>query len=321
MRTDAAYPCIVSRPRIPSHLSRRQLRESEVTLRLYDPRQGEAAFRLERTAHLGAAFARPQRSNHFTVVFIEEGEGQFHADLQQVPFSAPCLLFFNPYQTLFSICEGSCAGTLLRFHANFFCIEAQHAAVGCNGVLFNQLSGQPRVGLDVDAAAEFRALLAQMEQEMSASDLAHAEALVSLLKLFLIKATRLKLEQQPQAAQPKGGHPEVLAGLSALIERSFRERHDPAFYAAALHMTPKNLGRIVKTHLGRTLTDLIRERLLKEAKWLLLHTDKPVKEIARAAGFGDEFYFSRLFKRATGFAPTEFRAYESAIRRAGNLSS
>ena len=76
----------------------------------------------------------------------------------------------------------------------------------------------------------------------------------------------------------------------------------------------------MKTHLGKTLTELIRERLVKQAKWELLHTLKPVKQVASELGFDDEFYFSRLFKRATGCAPTFFREFETIIRGGSNLS-
>ena len=87
-----------------------------------------------------------------------------------------------------------------------------------------------------------------------------------------------------------------------------------------LHIAPKSLARLVKMHLNKTLTELIRERVLRQAKWELLHTLKPVKQIASELGFADELYFSRFFKKATGRAPTAFRDFETEIRGGSNLS-
>ncbi|MHA3774952.1 helix-turn-helix domain-containing protein [Verrucomicrobiota bacterium sgz303538] len=291
-----------------------------VPLRLFDPRRGDAAFKME---HLGTIeqLSQPQRSNYFTVLWLRDGKGRFHADLSESPFAGPALLFLNPYQTYFFAAESSLRGVSLQFHANFFCIETHHAAVGCNGVLFNDIYGLPLVRVDGPLVSEFEHLLTQMELEFHATGLAHTEALVSYLKLFLIKATRLKLEQQQLGTETAASSkPLVLERLIQLIEEHYRTMHSPADYASALHMTPKALGKLVKTHLGKTLTELIRERLLKHAKWQLLHTRRSVKEIAWEVGFADELYFSRVFKRATGCSPTSFREFETAIRGGRNLS-
>ena len=112
----------------------------------------------------------------------------------------------------------------------------------------------------------------------------------------------------------------MLDRLIELIEAHYQKEHGPKYYAAALSITPKALGKLVKQHLGRSLTDMIRERIIRSAKWQLLHTLRPVKEIAWELGFGDELYFSRFFKRYTGCTPTGFREYETAIRGGRNLS-
>jgi AraC-like DNA-binding protein len=104
------------------------------------------------------------------------------------------------------------------------------------------------------------------------------------------------------------------------VEANYCRLHSPVDYAEKLHTTPKTLGRLVKTHFGKTLTELIRERILNHAKWELLHTLRPVKEIAREVGYDDELYFSRLFRKATGRSPTEFREFETEIRGGSNLS-
>lgn len=291
-----------------------------VPLQLFDPRRGDVAFKI---APLRAAeFQQAQRNNFFTVLWLAKGSGTFHVDLQSYAFQAPSLLFITSYQTFFLEPDSPLEGTTLQFHANFFCIETYHEEVGCNGVLFNDLYGRPGLQLEATRAAEFAALIAQMETELQTAGLAHSEILLSYLKVFLIKATRQKIEQQDCAvatsAAPRPSA--VLDRLTALIEENYAHAHSPAEYAARLHLSPKALAKIVKGQLGKTLTTLIRERVLKHAKWQLLHTRKPVKEIAAEVGFDDELYFSRLFKRGTGFSPSAFREFETAIRGGRNLS-
>ena len=145
--------------------------------------------------------------------------------------------------------------------------------------------------------------------------------LLAELKILLILATRLKAQEANICAS--GGrdprHP-VLGPLKQLIDDQYSRLHAPSDDAKLLHMTPKTLGRVVREQLGKSLTDLIRERILTHAKWQLLHTLKPVKEVAREVGFSDELYFSRMFKKATGYSPTFFREFETEIRGGSNLS-
>ncbi len=287
----------------------------------YDPRNGDPALRVQGLSW-NEGVVEPPRTNYFAVYWIAEGAGEFWADTAQRPFGPASLLFFVPYQYLRFALSRPVRGELVQFHANFLCVETFHAEVGCSGALFNDPYGAPLVALDQSASDEVAALLARLHREQADRDLAYNEAMLSYVKVLLIQATRWK-SPAPAACAPGGAdaqrHP-VLAPLSELIEAHYCALHAPSDYARLLHMTPKTLGRIVKEHLGKTLTDLIRDRVLTHAKWELLHTLRPVKEIAREVGFNDELYFSRLFKKATGVSPKFFREFETEIRGGSNLS-
>jgi AraC-like DNA-binding protein len=270
---------------------------------------------------LGRSPFEPARTNCFTVVWIESGGGRFWADAGRHEFGPQSLLFFVPYQHIRIEPRQRTRGTAIQFHANFLCVETFHAESGCSGVLFNDPYGSPMVSVVDDEAAAIAGLIDRMVREQRDQGQGYQDVLLASLKTLLVFATRCKTGSS--AVCPPGSTrllPPVLDHLKQLIEQHYCELHGPADYAALLHMTPKSLGRLVQEHLGKTLTDLIRDRILIHAKWQLLHTLKSVKEIATEVGFDDALYFSRFFKKATGHSPKFFREFETAIRGGSNLS-
>lgn len=296
-------------------MSKRKLTDA-----LYDPRTGGEAIRLEGLRTLEEPF-QPIRTNCFTIYLIESGSGHFWADAAQFPFGPRSLLFFVPYQRIRLEPDEPVQCEVIQFHANFLCVETFHAEVGCSGVLFNDPYGVPAVPLDDATLPEVVALVERIRREDTERQKAFHEVMLSYLKVLLVLATRLK-SSTPAVCDSAGmdlRNP-VLVELRDLIEQNYRKLHSPSDYAKLLHITPKTLGRTVRENLGTTPTELIRSRILTHAKWHLLHTLKPVKEIARELGFRDELYFSRLFKKATGYSPTFFREFETEIRGGSNLS-
>ncbi|MBS0209136.1 MAG: helix-turn-helix transcriptional regulator [Planctomycetes bacterium] len=295
------------------------MEKRNATHNLFDPRQGGQAIRTERLDPRRKSF-EPARTNYFSVYLIESGSGTVWADASQFSFGPNELLFFVPYQHLRFAAGAPICGELVQFHANFLCVETFHAEVGCSGVLFNDLYGTPVVKLKGPAKSAIKNLIDRIQQEDDKRELAYGEVMLAHLKVLLVLATRLKSPQAAACAPGPDLRQPILAELRELIEQNYRTLHSPADYAKRLHVTAKTLGRVVREQLGTTPTDLIRNRVLIHAKWQLLHTLKPVKEISRELGFSDELYFSRLFKKATGYSPTFFREFETEIRGGSNLS-
>jgi YesN/AraC family two-component response regulator len=143
---------------------------------------------------------------------------------------------------------------------------------------------------------------------MQNPELAQYELLVSYLKIFLITASRLKIQQQQDAgSMTEGDEPFILQKLKNAIEEHFKSKHAPSDYAEMLYITPKALGKITKKHFNKTLSSLINERIIIEAKRELYLTNKTVKEIAYELGYGDEYYFSRFFKVNADVSPQLYR--------------
>jgi AraC-like DNA-binding protein len=287
---------------------------------LYDPRNGDPAVSVEQVAWR-ARPEQPQRTNCFTVYWIDSGAGSIEVDLEAHPVKAGTLVFLSPYRRIRLMPTQPGKGAIVRFHANFLCVETFHAESGCSGVLFNDPFGSPLVSVPTPRRPEVRALIDRIVGELATPMLGGQEVVTASLKILLVQATRLKSApaHSPAVRVADHRHP-LLQRVNDLVEQHYRRLHRPAEYAALLHMTPKALARFAHAHFGRTITAVVRERILIDAKWDLLHTLKPVKQIAVELGFSDELYFSRFFKKATGRSPLAFREFETMIRGGSNLS-
>ena len=100
----------------------------------------------------------------------------------------------------------------------------------------------------------------------------------------------------------------LLRQFQLKVDECFRELHQVGDYSALLHLSAGYLSEVVKTQSGKPAIKHIHERLVLEARRLLVHTARSPKEIAFDIGFLEPSYFTRFFKRETGLTPADHRA-------------
>jgi len=278
------------------------------TLTLTDPQNGNLAFKVFAFEH-NDFFDHVQRNNYYSLIWIQQGQGILKADFAEYTFNADVLLAFSPYQPFMLQPNNGIKGIAIQFHPDFFCIHKHQEEVACNGILFNNIYEPPYVLLDDASKATLEMLIDRMKHEMQHLALAQYEILISYLKIFLITASRLKSAQNTEARDATAGakEPFILQSLKEAIEKNYKEKHTASDYASILNISAKALAKITKTHLNKTISSLISERIVIEAKRELYLTNKPVKQIAYELGYDDEYYFSRFFKTNTDISPQVYR--------------
>ncbi len=282
--------------------------EKQNNLTLINPQTGNLAFKLYSFDKYNP-FDHIQRLNYYSLIWVKSGNGTVRADFSEYDFKEDTLFSFSPYQPfMFNISE-EMSGVVINFHSDFFCILKHHKEVACHGVLFNNIYNPPFIHVDDDAKANFEMIIDQFKTELQKPALAQYELLISYLKIFLISASRLKTEQQSDAhkATAENEEPFILQNLKNYIETHYKTKHSARDYADMLSITPKALAKLTKAHFNKTLTDLISERIIIEAKRELYLTNKNVKEIAYELGYHDEYYFSRFFKKNADISPQFYR--------------
>ena len=80
-----------------------------------------------------------------------------------------------------------------------------------------------------------------------------------------------------------------------------------------LHYDPSWLSREIKRKTGKTYTQLVQEKRLAQAAFLLRNTDRNVSDIALAVGYENTSYFHRIFADAYGKSPRHYRVQERIL--------
>jgi AraC-like DNA-binding protein len=279
---------------------------SQAPLTLVDPLTKEMAL-LVSLFEDGELFRSLKKYNHFSMLLVSKGKGQVIRDQTAYEFNSDCLLCFSIYQPFMVQPDGALEGVLINFHPSFFCLFKHRNEVSCNGVLFNNLYDTPVVSLNPDETRCLSVIADQMTRELQNRQEPDPDVLLSYLKIFLINATRVKIQQRPNEVAEAGKLPSTLENLKNAIETHFKTLRTPGDYGELLHISPRALNKASKAHFNKTLTSLIAERLIIEAKRELYLTAKSVRQIAFELGYEDEFYFSRFFKKNVGVSPQLFR--------------
>ncbi|WP_406689506.1 AraC family transcriptional regulator [Saccharopolyspora sp. ID03-671] len=132
---------------------------------------------------------------------------------------------------------------------------------------------------------------------------AHNRSLRMLLEVLLLRLAHAG--SAPPPSIPAGG---PFERFRTAVERDFTRTHRVADYAADLGYSSRTLTRATLSATGRSAKTYLDDRIILEAKRLLVHTDRASADIARHLGFTTPGDFSKFFRKHDGRTPLAFRA-------------
>ncbi len=192
-------------------------------------------------------------------------------------------------------------GILIAFDKDLLIYEAKEFSLNVFQ-LFSRHGDFSTVFIDEETSKSLSVILTLIQDEHSQ----HSDNLLllrTLLKAFLLK---LMACSRQQFISP-GYNEKRIYHFLLLLENHYTTEKKVDFYAQKLSLSPKRLNQILKQKLGKTINQILQERILIEAKHLLFIGKESIKEISFGLGFQDSSYFSRFFKKMTALTPEEFR--------------
>lgn len=248
----------------------------------------------------------PHRINFYDIIWIQSGNPVYVVDFQRIEIEPGSLLFVNKNQVHFYESFNDCEGMVLLFTDNFFCKTTDDASFLSNTVLFNDLLHVPYIKIetgDETIPQQFAAI--QKELENTNDHLKHTilQNQVHNLLLYAERAYRKKGLVQINA----GPDLELVLVFRDLVNRHFHMERSVAFYASRMMITEKRLQKITAQVFGKSPKAYLHDRIILEAKRLLLHSQSNSKSIAFELGFDEPTNFIKYFRKHTRMTPGEFR--------------
>lgn len=269
-----------------------------------------AHFHFAQVQNLMATLPYPHRHNFFHIVWIERGTGQHIIDEVKYTVRPGALFFMRPGQVHDFDLSDDTEGYTISFSSEFFALQLQDKNMLTQIPVYDDEHPVQAVYTEGRAAQEIRRTLERIRDEYDEEGYRSQDVIRSYLFILLVRASRTAV---PTVGMEVGSRAQLLyRRFKALLDEKFATTQEPEDYAQLLRCTERALNAAARRCAGATTSQLIRDRVILEAKRLLAHSGAQVAQVATQLGFDDPAYFSRCFKKHTGRTPVEFR--QSIVR-------
>ncbi|MDP3681067.1 MAG: helix-turn-helix transcriptional regulator [Flavobacterium sp.] len=245
----------------------------------------------------------PHRHNSYVLVFFTKGSGTHEIDFDVFTIQPGSMFFLQPGQMHHWNLSDDVEGFVIFYSQEMYNLYFGQKTIGDYPFYFS-VDNKPEMIFDT---AESKAILPYFESlilETQTNLLLKQDKIMNLLDIIHIEIARKYSETHLHEAH---SYNVKIKTFELVLEHNFKKEKAPSFYASQLAITLKHLNRICNEMLQKTTTEVITDRIILEAKRMLMDKKFTVNEIATELGFDDYSYFTRLFKKHTRMTPTDFR--------------
>lgn len=136
-------------------------------------------------------------------------------------------------------------------------------------------------------------------------------ALKSTGYLYLLFSEMLEISMQNKEIISRNKSEDIVEKAMAFIELNYYNPINVDLLCKHVNYSRSYFSRLFKEEVGQSIPDYINNIRIQKAKMLLKNTELNVNGVAKSVGFDDQFYFSKLFKKLTGAAPTSYKVQEN----------
>ena len=273
--------------------------------------QGFKAFQIEDDGAETRTYSRKE----FYKICLTTGKSKIHYSDKTYEQEGTILFFGNPHIPYsWETISTTYTGYTILFSEEFF--KNAERSESLQQSSFFKIGGTPVLKITEEQRGFLNTIFHKMITEQESDYMFKDELIRNYISLIIHES--LKMEPSDNFEQNKNASTRLSSVFLELLERQFPiettsnplQIRTAQHYAQHLNVHVNYLNRAVKEVTGKSTTTHITERIITEAKALLLHTDWSVSEIGYALGFDYPTYFNNFFKKNTGTNPSAFRQSE-----------
>ena len=257
--------------------------------------------RVEELTNNDDAFLEPHRHEYWELVWCVDNHGSQSIDFVDYDNKVGRIFTIAPGQVHRSELVGENA-RLLVFTPGF--VKTNHRNTQLVDTVFAMHQSRPPYLDCSEEGNRYLLPIFNMLKEECAREESDWDLVESLMNSFL----RYILRFASQSSLKGEVRDSRVNKVVDLIEQHYTTHKHCDFYAQALSITNKRINEIVKAEKGKTVTQLIHDRIILEANRELIFSTKTIKTIAFELGFEDPAYFSRFYRGQMKESPAQFRA-------------
>jgi AraC family transcriptional regulator, transcriptional activator of pobA len=245
----------------------------------------------------------------YSLLFFKTGEGTITVNNNSYSVKPNTVSLISPCQIHSFEGADKMEGTLIFFHQDFYVEEFSFLRLLNLFSCTTKLTGEacnPCFYLTERDFNKISGIVDSIESEYDSFTPSNNSATIirSLLNILLLRLSEwenLRTETNNQSDTV------LIHELSRLVDSYFIKEHNVSFYTSAFNISEKHLNDICHRHFNSGLKKLLKDRLLQEARKLLLYSELSVSEISYKLNFEDNSYFNKVFKQETHLTPKKFR--------------
>lgn len=248
---------------------------------------------------------------YYDITFITKGEGTFSIDNQTVKAIPGDVFFSKPGEIRNWDTESITSGFALIFEDEFLSSFFKDSLFVQHLPYFTSGKTARKLHLSEKLYSKMLQLLKDIKTEINAYQQNDVHVLRALLFEALMLLNRAYLHSESTLNEGMETTKEAgniyLDRFIQMVNTHLKEQHSVQYYADKLCITPNYLNEIVSSTLNISAKQYIRNKVMDEAKRLLVYTYLPIAEIAFELNFSTVSYFVRSFRQYANETPLSYR--------------